>query len=108
MQILTGDWATGELMDEWNDDIPRFGEGDENFRQLISKTVKRGDWNKIMITANGDHFTVRQNGVITLDVEHAIGPKSGRISFKLGDDARFRAKEIEIAELPDDSQDAAK
>lgn len=68
---------------------------------LIEKTVKRGGWNTMEITAVGGDITVSVNGVVTAALKNDPGRRQGLIGLQLHGrmemDVRF--KDIEIADI---------
>jgi 3-keto-disaccharide hydrolase len=50
---------------------------------LVSKIVKKNDWNHYYIIAKGHHIQAWLNGVKTIDIVHDSGFAEGRIGFQL-------------------------
>jgi len=50
---------------------------------LVSKIVKRNDWNHYYIIAKGHHIEAWLNGVKTIDMVHDAGFSTGNIGFQL-------------------------
>ena len=50
---------------------------------LVSKIVKKNDWNHYYIVAKGHHIQAWLNGVKTIDIVHDAGFTEGRIGFQL-------------------------
>jgi hypothetical protein len=50
---------------------------------LVSKVVKKNDWNHYYIIAKGHHIQAWLNGVKTIDIVHDAGFLEGRIGFQL-------------------------
>lgn len=50
---------------------------------LVSKIVKKNEWNHYYIVAKGHHIQAWLNGVKTIDIVHDAGFSEGRIGFQL-------------------------
>jgi len=51
---------------------------------LHAKTgFKPGTWTKMDVSAVGDHYTVKLNGVTTVDIHDPAGRKEGRVALQL-------------------------
>jgi hypothetical protein len=50
---------------------------------LVSKIVKRNDWNHYYVIARGHHIEAWLNGVKTIDMVHDTGFLDGKIGFQL-------------------------
>ena len=66
-----------------------------------AKLAKKGDWNEMVITAKGDHFTVELNGTKVTDFTDPKFEKSGIIALQIhaGPPMEVRFKDIEIKTL---------
>ncbi len=69
---------------------------------LIAKAVlRRGDWNRYEILADGEHVRLTFNGVVTIDTRES-GPLSGIIALQLhaGEPMRVEFRNLRLKLLP--------
>jgi hypothetical protein len=69
---------------------------------LIAKSIVRHqDWNSYEILADGDHFKLTLNGVMTIDT-HAPSPASGIVALQLhaGEPMRVEFRSLKLKQLP--------
>lgn len=59
--------------------------------------VKKDDWNKFVIRAEGDHITIRLNGKVTANVHDATSD-SGKIGFQIHAGDAFNDMKIHVRE----------
>ena len=73
---------------------------DEGWR-IAKPVVRHGDWNSYEILADGDHFKLTLNGVVTID-QHATAPASGIIALQLhaGEEMRVEFRNMKLKKLP--------
>lgn len=65
---------------------------------LDPKLEKKDDWNTIIITAKGDHLTIKLNKVVTADVHDAALDK-GRIGFQIHPGEEFKTMKLTVREV---------
>jgi hypothetical protein len=68
---------------------------------IAKSIVHHGDWNSYEILADGDHFKLTLNGVVTID-QHAPAPPSGIIALQLhsGQEMRVDFRNLKLKKLP--------
>ena len=73
---------------------------DEGWK-IAKSIVRHGDWNSYEILADGDHFKLTLNGVVTID-QHAPAPASGIIALQLhaGEEMRVEFRDLKLKKLP--------
>jgi hypothetical protein len=73
---------------------------DEGWK-IAKSIVHHGDWNSYEILADGDHFKLTFNGVVTID-QHETAPASGIIALQLhaGEEMRVEFRNIRLKKLP--------
>src|SRR6185503_15024342 len=77
-QVDMGKGYWGSLWEERRGDmVQKFPDS------LVSKVVKKNDWNHYYIVAKGHHIQAWLNGVKTIDIVHDAGFASGNIGFQL-------------------------
>lgn len=72
--------------------------------EQVKPHIKEGDWNEMVVTADGNHITEQLNGFTTVDYteESPEGAAVGIIALQLhvGPKMRIEFKDVEIKELP--------
>lgn len=72
-----------------------------NQKSKVLASIRKADWSEFEIAANGDHFTLKVNGITTVDLNDDKIFPSGVIGFQLKAGTEIEFKDIEIQELPD-------
>lgn len=72
-----------------------------NQKSKVLASIRKTDWSEFEIAANGDHFTLKVNGITTVDLDDDQILPSGVIGFQLKAGTEIEFKDIEIQELPD-------
>ena len=69
----------------------------------IKAAVRKDEWNEYVITAQGNHFVQKINGVTTAEFTDQKSPKSGIIAFQLhpGPPMEVQFKDVRVKELKD-------
>jgi hypothetical protein len=62
-------------------------------------TVNRTGWNRIRISAAGDHLTVEQNGKKVVDIRDTAFPGPGSIGIQIHQGKAFETMEVRIRNL---------
>lgn len=65
---------------------------------LDPKLEKKDDWNTMVVTAKGDHLTIKLNKVVTADVHDAALDK-GRIGFQIHPGDEFKTMKLMVREV---------
>ena len=73
---------------------------DEGWK-IAKSVVHHGDWNTYEILADGDHFKLTLNGVVTID-QHETAPATGIIALQLhaGQEMRVDFRNLKLKKLP--------
>lgn len=69
---------------------------------LHAKTkFKPGEWTRMEVSAVGDHYTVKLNGVTTVDIRDPQGRKEGRVALQLhgGMDMTVEFRDMHLTSL---------
>ena len=69
---------------------------------LHAKTkFKPGEWTTLDVTAVGDHYTIKLNGVTTVDIHDPEGRKEGRVALQLhgGVDMTVEFRKIQLSPI---------
>jgi len=72
--------------------------------EQVKPHIKEGEWNELVVTADGNHITEQLNGFTTVDYteDKPEGATEGIIALQLhvGPKMRVEFKDVEIKELP--------
>jgi len=72
--------------------------------ETVKKCFKPGDWNEMVVSAQGKNITVKLNGVTTAELKNDPGRLEGLLGFQLhgGADMHVEFKDVEIQTGRDD------
>lgn len=97
MQVLTGSWRYGYLMDDLQEIVTDM---DPRMNRTLESTRSSKGWRELKLSVVGEHVVGHLEGIRAIDT--VVGePSSGHISLKLRANTLFRIRKIEIANLSD-------
>jgi hypothetical protein len=96
---LRTEWGRSTILTEGSDQII-LKPGERTTTDELKNVMKAGGWNELVITAKGNRFTHRINGVTTMEaIDETGGPRSGYLALELKRATQVQFKDIRLRRL---------